>query len=59
MAKQRLTVKSLAEQSNVSRATIAAIRSGKSCSKLTGMSIARALGVDPAELIEEGAETHE
>ena len=57
MAEQRMTVKFLSEKSGVSRVTITAVRSGKSCSRLVGMAIARALGVDPAELIDEGVKT--
>ena len=52
MARKRMTVKRLAELSGASRVTITSIRSGKSCSDLVGKAIARALGVDVAEIIE-------
>ena len=52
MARQRMTVKRLAELSGASRVTITSIRSGKSCSDLVGKAIARALGVDVADIIE-------
>ena len=52
MARQRMTVKRLAELSGASRPTITKVRSGKFCSDLVGKAIARALGVDVAEIIE-------
>lgn len=52
MARQRMSVKRLSELSGASRVTITSIRSGKHCSDLTGKAIARALGVDVAEIIE-------
>lgn len=52
MARHRITAKRLAEISGVSRPTITNIRSGKSCSELVGKALARALGVDIAEIIE-------
>ena len=52
MARQRMTVKQLAEMSGVSCLTVTNIRSGKSCSDLVGKSLARALNVDVAEIIE-------
>lgn len=52
MARQRMTVKQLAEMSGVSCPTVTNIRSGKSCSDLVGKSLARALNVDVAEIIE-------
>ena len=51
MARQRMTVKQLAEMSGVSCPTVTNIRSGKSCSPLVGKALARALGVDPEELM--------
>ena len=53
MAKQRMTVKELTEKAEVSRCTVSGIRSGKSCSNLAGKAIARALGVDITELLED------
>lgn len=52
MARQRMTVKRLSELSGASRVTITSVRSGKYCTDLTGKAIARALGVDVAEIIE-------
>lgn len=52
MARQRMTVKRLSELSGASRVTITSVRAGKYCSDLTGKAIARALGVDVAEIIE-------
>ena len=52
MARQRMTVKRLSELSGASRVTITSVRAGKYCSDLTGNAIARALGVDVAEIIE-------
>ena len=43
----------LSEQSDLSRVTVSGIRTGKSCSKETVEKIARALNVDPAELLED------
>lgn len=47
-----LTQKKLAELTGVSRATINYIKAGKSCSDEVGNKIAKALGIDIAELIE-------
>ena len=52
MARQRMTVKRRAELSGASRPPITKVRSGKFCSDLVGKAIARALGVDVAEIIE-------
>ena len=52
MARQRMTVKRLAELSGASRPTITNVRSGNFCSDLVGKAIARALGVDVADIIE-------
>ena len=48
-----LTQKKLAELTGVSRATINYIKAGKSCSDEVGNKIAKALGVDIAELMEQ------
>lgn len=53
MAQQDILVKDLAKKSGVSRVTISSIRCGKSCNENTINHIALALGVDPADLIEE------
>ena len=42
----------LSIMSGLSRGTITGVKSGKSCSQETGEKIARALGVDVAELVE-------
>ena len=55
MARQDLTVKSLAEKSGVSRLTLTNVRGGKSCAESTGKAIARALGVPVESIIEEVA----
>lgn len=43
----------LAKIARISRCTITAVKTGKSCRKETVDKLAAALGVDPAELIEE------
>lgn len=43
----------LAERSGVSRATITAIRSGKSCSESTAGKLAAGLGVTVAEIVQQ------
>lgn len=53
MARQNLKVQELAELAGVSRMTITAIRGGKSCNKNSALHIARALGVDVTEIMEE------
>ena len=53
MARQSLKVNDLAQRAGVSRMTITAIRGGKSCNKNTALHIARALGVDVTEIMEE------
>lgn len=52
MAKQRLQVNQLAERSGVSRMTVTAVRSGKSCSAETAEKLARGLGVKVSEIME-------
>ena len=52
MARQDVTVNELAKVSGVSRVTITAIRTGKTCTPTTCAKLAAALGVDPAELVE-------
>ena len=53
LAKQDMTQKKLAELAGISRATVSYIRSGKSCADQIGYKIAKALGVDVTEIIEE------
>lgn len=52
MARQDLTVKALAEKALVSRMTVSAMRCGKSVNDNSARYVARALGVDVAELLE-------
>lgn len=53
MAKQNMTIKKLAEKSEVSRQTISYIKSGKGCSPQVAYKIAKALGVGIEELLEQ------
>ena len=53
MAKRDMTVKDLAEKSEISRVTISALRSGKKCSNKTVYALAHAMGVPVADLIEQ------
>lgn len=53
LARRDMTQKRLAELSGVSRATINYIRAGKSCTDEVGQNIAKALGVDVTEIIED------
>lgn len=53
LAKRDMTQKRLAELSGVSRATINYVRAGKCCSDEVGQNIAKALGVDVTEIIED------
>lgn len=55
MAQQEIKVSELAKKAGVSKATLSAAKNGKRCSESTGMKIAVALGVDPAEIIQGGA----
>ena len=50
MARQDISCKALVEKSGVSRVTVTAARSGKSCAPITAGKIADALGV-PVESI--------
>ena len=51
-ARQDIGTKALAEKANVSRATITAMRGGKSCTANTAAHVARALGLDVSDLME-------
>lgn len=53
MARKDLTNIRLAEKAGVSRVTVSALRCGKTCTPETASKIARALGVDVAEIMEE------
>ena len=53
MAKRNINCNQLVELSGVSRVTITAARSGKSCSRKTAEKLAAGLGVPVAEIIEE------
>ena len=50
LARAEITLTVLAERSGVSRATVTAVRSGKSCSRITAEKIAAGLGVDVEQL---------
>ena len=54
MAKRNINCKQLVELSGVSRVTITAARSGKSCSRKTAEKLAAGLGVPVDTLIKEG-----
>lgn len=53
MARQDVTSIQLAERAGVSRVTVSALRCGKTCTAETAGKIARALGVDVSEIMEE------
>lgn len=52
MTKNRLTNDKLKDITGVSKATLSAVRNGKSCSFNTAVKIAEALGVDVTEILE-------
>lgn len=54
MAKRNINCNQLADLSGVSRVTITAARSGKSCSRKTAEKLAASLGVPVETLIKEG-----
>ena len=55
MARKDINLKTLAQRTGLSRSTVTAVKTGKSCSEKTGRKIAAALGVDIAQLlVEEG-----
>ena len=56
MARQNIRIKDLAEKALVSRVTITAMRSGKSCNTNSARRIAQALGVPLESLLEDGQE---
>ncbi len=53
MARRNLKVKEIAELAGLSRFTVTAVRGGRPCSEYTALNIARALGVDVTEIMEE------
>lgn len=53
LTRQDMTQKRLAELSGVSRVTISAIKSGKSCSDAVGQKLANTLGVELTEILED------
>lgn len=52
MARKEVNLKTLPELSGISRATISAVKGGKSCTKETALKIAHALGKDMDDIIE-------
>lgn len=56
MARQNVTSKELAEKAFVSRVTVSAMRCGKSVNENSARHVARALGVDVADLLESKGE---
>jgi len=53
MLKQNINQKMLSERTGISRSTVNYIVGGKSCSYDSGKAIAKALGVDVTEIIED------
>lgn len=53
LAKRNWTYQTLAKESKVCRQTISYIKNGKSCSFITAVKIAEALGVEVTELLED------
>lgn len=53
MMKRSMKQKDLAEKAGISRTTVGYIKCGKSCSGETADRIAKALGVDVTELLED------
>ena len=56
MARQEIGVAALSQEAAVSRATITALRSGKSCNVNSARRVAQALGVPLESLLEDGKE---
>lgn len=52
MARQDMTQKQLAEKAGISRATVNAVKCGRSCSDISSIKIADALGVQIEDLLE-------
>ena len=53
MAQKNIRLYKLCEMSGVSKATLSAVRNGKSCTYETALKIAKALNLNVADLIEE------
>lgn len=53
LAKKDMTLKKLSATCGVSPQTLSYIKQGKGCSDKTGISIANALGVDVADILED------
>lgn len=53
LTKRDMTQKRLSELSGVSRATLNYVKNGKRCSDEVGRKIAKALGVDVTEILED------
>lgn len=53
LVKKGLTLMKLSELTGVSKATISAVKNGKTCSFRTASKIAKVLDIDVVELIEE------
>lgn len=53
MARQEIRIAELSEKSGVSRPTITAMRGGKSCTRNSALHVARALGLDIKDLMED------
>lgn len=55
MAKADMSCAELAEKAGVTRATVSAVRGGKSCNDETGVNLATALGVSVESLVVGGS----
>lgn len=55
MARKDMNIKKLTELSQVSRATITAVKSGKSCTEETAAKLAQGLGVPLESILEKEA----
>jgi len=53
LAKKDWSVQELAKESGVSRATVSYIKNGKSCSAVTAIRLAEALGVEVMDILED------
>ena len=53
MGKQEMNIGQLAKSSGVSRQTVSCIKSGKGCTPVVACKLAKALGVDVTEILEE------
>ena len=53
MARNGVSCKELVERSGLSRLTVTNVRNGKSCTKSTAIAIAKAIGVEMSQIVEE------